>query len=115
MNIIELIAGNQRAIANEALYYCIRALKQAGLPPGSKKDPFHDTESSKPSTDAVALANSIIEKIVAVEGTPLDKMPEKTINPYISLMAKASNRLIALNAETDVEKGAELLRRMREI
>ena len=38
MNVGELIAGASRVVANEALYYCLRALKQAGLHEESKKD-----------------------------------------------------------------------------
>ncbi|MFZ4525992.1 MAG: hypothetical protein ACOYOE_10690 [Chlorobium sp.] len=113
MNISGIISGYSREIANEALYFCIRALKQAGLPVDSKKDPFHDTETSKPSENALALAKRILTEIVSIEKKDLDYISAQRIKLYIDLVADASYKLVKSNTATDIKNGTILLQRMR--
>ena len=115
MNIFKLISEHPRSIANEALYYCIRAIKQAGLSGNSKKDPFHDTGMSKPSAEAIALADKILSEIVRIEKQDLDHIDKHRIGKYISIVGKASVQLAESDSKINKENGINLLRKMREI
>lgn len=113
MNILEIVGNAPRMVANEALYYCLRALKQAGLPPESKKDYFYDTKTSAPSAEGIELAKLILEKICDSEHTELDHIARYKINEYLTNVAQASSAISARVEGFDVSRGAELLRHMR--
>jgi hypothetical protein len=113
MDILALVESVPRNVATEALYYCLRALKQAGLPSESKKDYFFDTASSSPSTEGVALARSILNDIARTAGEELDRIPRPQINKYIQEVARATSVLSARVEGFSVEKGSALLERMR--
>ena len=113
MNILSIVDSVPRSIATEALYYCLRALKQAGLPAESKKDYFFDTEGSHPNETSVALARQILERIVAVEGRELDLLDRERIHGYIHEVANATDTLSTRVDGFNKERGAELLQRMR--
>ena len=113
MNILSIVDSVPRSIATEALYYCLRALKQAGLPAESKKDYFFDTEGSHPNESSVALARQILERIVAVEGQELDLLDRERIHDYIHEVANATDTLSTRVDGFNKERGAELLQRMR--
>jgi hypothetical protein len=113
MDILALVKSAPRNIATEALYYCLRALKQAGLPGQSKKDYFFDTASSSPSTEGVALARLILNDIASDAGEELDRVPRPLIQKYIQEVARATSVLSSRVDGFSIEKGSALLERMR--
>ncbi|MCQ8117485.1 hypothetical protein [Methylomonas rosea] len=113
MDILAIVESRPRRIAREALYYCLRALKQAGLPSESKKDYFHDSESSMPTEEGVALANEILSFIAFEEGVDLDHIEDHRIHVYLTEIAKASDFAASSVEGFNVETGQELLKRMR--
>ena len=83
INISDFTSGLPRSVANEALYYCLRALKQSALPRASRKDYFYDTNRSKPSEEAVTLAQRILNEIAALEHCDLDCIsPRRFMNTF---------------------------------
>jgi hypothetical protein len=115
MNIIALIESSSRVTAVEALYYSLRALKQAGLPEISKKDYFSDTESSTPTPEGVALAKIILSSIENAEQVDIDHIEPVKISSYISDVARAMDSLSIRVKDFSVERGAELLEKMRNL
>ena len=113
MNVLTLVESEPRNIATEALYYCLRALKQAGLPNVSKKNVFFDTASSSPSREGIALAQRILDEIAKAEGEELDRIHRVRLNKYIQDVARATNALSARVEGFSIEKGSALLERMR--
>lgn len=113
MDILTFVESASRNVATEALYYCLRALKQAGLPDESKKNFFFDTASSSPSPEGIALAQRILDEIAQTEGKELDRIDRVQLNLYIQDVAIATNALSARVEGFSIEKGSALLERMR--
>lgn len=113
MNILSLVREDQIEYAREALYYCLRALKQAGLSEDAKKDYFFDTEASAPSEDAVALASFIVSEITKAEGADVDAISEEKIGQYVSDVADAINTLSSRTEGFDIENGMAKLEELR--
>jgi hypothetical protein len=113
MNILSLVESAPRNIATEALYYCLRALKQAGVPSASKKDYFFDTTSSHPSTEGMTLAQVVLDEITKTEGKELDQIDETRVIHYMREIARATSALATRVDGFSVEKGSALLERMR--
>lgn len=113
MNMLMYVESAERATATEALYYCLRALKQAGLPSGAKKNYFFDTSSSAPTPDSVALAGAILAGIEAAEGSDIDHVDQAAIAAYIKQVAQTVDALSRQIEGFSVDRGAELLARMR--
>lgn len=113
MNILTYVGNAPRDTATEALYYSLRALKQAGLPELSKKDYFADTASSSPTSEGIALANKILAAIEEEEGMDLDHVDKQVIISYTHDVARAMDALSKRVEGFSVERGAELLRQMR--
>jgi hypothetical protein len=113
MDILGMAINNPREIISEAIYYCIRALKQAPLPPTSQKDYFHDSTKSHPTKDGVTLAKRILSEISRLEGSELSQIPEKRIHQYISMLSDANSQITRQQLNFDSSKGAKLLRKFR--
>jgi hypothetical protein len=114
MKILNLVEGHQRKTASEALYYCLRALKQAGLPNNSKKDYFFDSPTSTPSDEGVKLAKHILAEIISAEGAELDLISELRIYALIQEVAEASDTVASRVDGFNILHGAELLNKLRQ-
>jgi hypothetical protein len=113
MDILTFVESFPRDVATEALYYCLRAMKQAKLPEQSKKDFFFDTASSTPSSESIVLANKVLAAIEEAEGASLDAFDKQLVISYTHDVARAMDALARRVEGFSVERGAELLRQMR--
>lgn len=116
MEILALVESAPHEVATEALYFCLRALKQAGLAQESKKDYFHDTDSSRPSSASVKLAEHVLQSICAAESaSDIDHIARFRIDHYIGEVARASDTISTRKGKIDLVRGSELLRKMRDM
>ena len=116
MEIIALVESAPHQAATEALYFCIRALKQARLAGSAKKDYFHDTETSRPSETSVALAKHVLQSICQAESVAeIEHISPQKLSYYLTQVARASDLVSARGTPVDLARGSELLRRMREV
>ncbi|MES2938576.1 MAG: hypothetical protein V4864_12900 [Pseudomonadota bacterium] len=116
MEILALVESAPHEVATEALYFCLRALKQAGLANESKKDYFHDTDTSLPSPVSVELAQQVLQSICVAESAPdIDHVARFRIDHYITEVARASDTISSRTSRIDLARGAELLRKMRDL
>lgn len=114
MDTIAVVSNAAPKIATEALYFALRALKQAGLSGESKKDYFHDSEGSLPSEASVSLAKAVLESICTREGVAdVDNIPRFRVGQYILEVARASDEIATRSANFSVGRGVELLKKMR--
>ena len=112
MNWLPLLESVPRMMATEAIYYCIRALEQVGVPVMLKHDHFRDTLLSKPTPEAVELAKRILGKIEEVEATDLDHLDQQKADMYTCQLGVAGDELILRMEGFDRERGAELVRQL---
>jgi hypothetical protein len=111
MNLRSLLAGHTRETAIEAAYYAVRELKQSSVPREVRKAHFSDASESEPSSDAQALAASIVRLIESIEGSSIDDMTRQKRSDYVSELATIAQELTASTHEQDV--GAHLLEELR--
>lgn len=112
MSIYAAIRSTSIQVANEAIYYCIRALKQAKLPLLTRKEYFFDSGESAPSLEIVQLASDILKWIAESENNPIENLDDKIILKYIHELSKFIYDYRLESTSVDISKGADRLRQL---
>ncbi|MGV7207676.1 hypothetical protein ACLB1G_07460 [Oxalobacteraceae bacterium A2-2] len=110
---LKFVGDAPRNIGTEALYYCVKALEQAGLPKEVKRDYFRDVESDVPNEAAVKIACSILDAIELAERKNIDQIPPQAVGAYIAQADKAMGALTTGRNGRSRERAARLLMEMR--
>lgn len=114
MNLSRFINRVPSHVASEALYYCLRAIKQAGMVSNEKKDFFDDAGESKPSEAGKTLTNEILEAISIQEGRPYDSLDHQVLRAYLVMISKAIVDLSLTAPGLNIVSGKSLLEKLRE-
>lgn len=113
MDILARVESVPRELATEALYYCLRALVQAGLPESSKTEMYGYTPPAMRTPQGIALAQKILAQIEEAEQTDIDHIERKRLNIYIRQVANAADGVYASIEGFDLARGAALLEELR--
>lgn len=112
MDILTYIEPVALDTAIATVYYCIRALEQAGLPEEQQRDIFFEGPSTTPPPGSVELTHTILAAIEEAEHKRLDDLDGKTASAYIRNAGRAMDTLIERMEGYDEASGRELLRKM---
>lgn len=112
MDILTYIESVTLDTAIAVVYYCIRALEQAGLPEEQQRDIFFEGPSSPPPPGSIELTHTILAAIEEAEHMCIDDLDRKTADAYIRNAGNAMDTLITRMEGYDEARGKELLRRM---
>ncbi|ELX10480.1 hypothetical protein Jab_2c25710 [Janthinobacterium sp. HH01] len=112
MDILTYIESTALDTAIAAVYYCIRALEQAGLPEGQQRDIFFEGPSSPPPPGSIELTHKILTAIEEAEHMRIDDLDRKTADAYIRNAGNAMDTMITRMEGYDEINVEELLRKM---
>ncbi|MQA21055.1 MULTISPECIES: hypothetical protein [Rugamonas] len=112
MDILTYVETAPEDTAFAVIYYCMRALDQAGLPEEQQRDIFFDGPSNPPTTESINLTRAILAAIEEAEHMPIDDLDRKTAEAYIRNAGAAMDTMITRMEGYDEARGKELLRRM---
>ncbi|RFP26060.1 hypothetical protein D0T24_09815 [Duganella sp. BJB480] len=112
MDILTYVESAPENSAASVIYYCIRALDQAGLPKEQQRDIFFDGPSNPATPEDIELTKTILAAIEEAEHMRLDDLDRKTAEAYIRNASDAMDTLIDRMEGYDEARGRELLRKM---
>ncbi len=113
MDILTYIESAALDTAIAVVYYCIRALEQAGLPEEQQRDIFFEGPSSPPPAGSIELTHTILAAIEEAEHMRIDDLDRKTADAYIRNAGSAMDTMIMRMEGYDEINVEELLRKMQ--
>lgn len=113
MNILAYVESVPFHTANEALFYCYRALDELAWPRDMRGDFFFDAPGCTPSADSRALTLAILAGIAEQERCPLEQLDADTRHGYTRALGEAGDALTARLPGLDAARGDALLRQLR--
>jgi len=93
IDIVQLIREHPANDAIDALYFCIRYIKQAANLIGAEKDIFDEDTRSKPSPAARALTETMISAIETDAGEPAANFSRAHTMQIINELASAAEAI----------------------
>lgn len=113
MDVLAYVESCPRAMATEALHYCLRALEHAGEPGAQERDFFFDAPGCEPGPESRALTLVILSAIEQAERMGIHHLDGAITSAYIRQIAAAVGTLSRRIPGFDPARGEQLLRAMR--
>lgn len=115
MDVFSYIESAPFEIANEALFYCMRAFDYAQRPKEWRPDIFFDHPSCLPGPEAQALTRAILSAIELEAQKQIDELDKKSFATYLDAIGDAGDILDAHNPPRgDQARVEEFFRQIRE-
>jgi len=114
IDIVQMIREHPANDAIDALYFCIRYIKQAANLLVAKKDIFEEDTRSKPSPAARALTEKIIAAIEADAGEPAANFSRTLVMQVVGELASAAEAIDVVLTPAEEDRATRAMQAMRE-